>query len=695
MVGGPKLTRSSARDRYDGHVRVRWIFALIVSALATIGMGLPAAQAANSDDLSITIGSISPAILTEKSTITLSGTVTNSGKRTWTSANVYLVMPRWPYTSREQVHDVLSSDYAYVGERIVSTGRFAELGTLEPGQTKPFTIRVPSGDLDLSAADGVYPVGVHLVATDPQGARSGQSRARDLTLLPRLSGDARRVQAGIVWPFIEPWSPATMKRTDIAESVMSGQLRHYLDAAAATPHGARTILLDPALLDSVAAVVNADDELKLTDEEVALVNDWLTDILALTSASDTYIIDYGRPDYFGFLGSQQSKTLNGSVQTATRDAIERHKLVGKSIVWPAAGDPTASFVSRLAALNRNMTVVSSERVPSWKPTDGSRIAIDAGDARLEGFVHTPWAFSPLTSGNSLVVQNFFSAATLSSLEKSQNSNARSDALLMMNPRWDPAPKDLAPMLTALETQRGSFLIPTTLSTRGSTSDGQFTVRKTSTSPVFSQSRLTQSQKLARKNALVQDVSLAQAEGISSTTETARSVSLGWRQSPTAATTHVASSIASADEFLNKITLETPGTITLSSDKGSFPLTIRNGTDSPVRVSVELTADVPGISFAPSPAVRIEPGSSHTMTADANMHEQVAATASAQLTTADGESFGPAQAFVLRTSNVGRYVWIGLGAAVLLVIVAAVRRILQRRRAPGEESTAHANGPTHG
>lgn len=700
MVGGPELTRSTARDRYDGHVRVRWIFALIVSALAILGVGAPATQAATSDDLSITIRSISPTILTGKSTITLTGTVTNSGKQAWTSANAYLVMPRWPYTSREQVHDVLSSDYAYVGERIVSTGRFAELGTLQPGQTKQFSIRVPSGDLDLSAADGVYPVGVHLVATDPQGARSGQSKARDLTLLPRLSDDARRVQAGIIWPFIEPWSPATVKRDEIAESVMRGPLRHYLDAAAATPHDARTILIDPALLDSVSAVSDEAEELKLTAEEVALVDDWIADTLALASASDTYIIDYGRPDYFGFLGSPQSKNLNSSVQSATRDAIERYKLVGKSIVWPAAGDPTSKFVSHLVALDHDLAVVSSERVSSWKPTAGSRVPVGAVDSKIEGFVHTPWAFSPLTSNGSLVVQNFFSTATFSSLEKSQNSSAHSDALLLMNPRWDPVLEDLSQLLTALEGQRGSFLTPTTLSSRGTASEKPLAVRKSSTSPVFSPTRLAQTQKLARKNALVQNVNLAPTKGNSSTMETARAVSLGWRPSPTAVSTHVASSLASADAFLNEITLETPGTITLSSDKGSFPLTIRNGTDSPVRVSVRLTADVPGISFAKSPAVRIEPGSSHTMTVDANMREQVAATASAQLTTVDGESFGAAQAFVLRTSNVGQYVWIGLGAAVLLVITAAGRRLVQRRRSArvhstAAHSTAEENGTPHG
>ncbi len=682
MVGGPKLTASTQSPRYDGHVRFRSLVSLVVGLLLTLPFLTPASHA-DSDDLKVHITSISPSVLGKDSVITLKGTASNSGDETWTSVHAYMVMPRWPYTSRTQVHDVLTSDLAYVGERIVNTDRFATIGTLAPGESKDFTIRVPSKELGLSAADGVYPVGVHLVATDPQGHRDPQSQSRDLTLLPRISAESARVPSGLVWPFIDTANPADPDPQQLAESTKDGQMRRYLDAARSTPASARSVLVDPALIDTVEVAAKAAEELGLSEEDIQALTQWTADLIALSQESDTWIIDYSRPDYLGFSASSHASSFNKSIRSSTQDATARHKLIGKKIIWPALNDPTTSLLNSIATLNPDRVLVSTDRVSDWEASDGSLLTFNHDDVRVPLLGMTPLQFSQLEKSTSLFVQHTLSNATLSSIERENDPTADSNALTFINPRWDPEPEQLALLLTKLSSNTSSFLTPTTISTLPARKQAEVSILKETPNKPFGRERLNLTAQLSEMADLVTEVNLNPQTADGPQNDLARSVSLQWRGDNAAAIRSLRASIAAKENFLNGVTLESPATITLSGQQGAFPLTIRNGTKSPVRVSLKVSADVPDISFEDVPAVRIEPGASHTMTLSADMGTQVAATVTAQLRSISGTEFGQSSAFVLRSSNVGQVVWIAMAFAVLLVIAAAVRRTVKRRRASTE------------
>ena len=678
MVGSSKLTSSPAAPRYDSHVRIPWLTSVLIGLVTALAFSTPA-LGADPDSLSVRITSLSPTVLTGDTTITLTGTASNPSKSPWTSVHAYLVMPKRPYTNRVQLQDALASDSAYVGERIVDTDRFAIIGDLEPGEEREFTIRVPSKEIGLSHADGVFPVGVHLVATNSRGERNPQSQARDVTLLPSINSDVPSVKTTLVWPFVETWPIDKVNPKEIAQSVTGGQLQRYLEAAKATPVSSRTLLIDPALLDSLEAIAD-DAEAHDIDADVAqAMRVWNADLVALSQKSDTWIVGYARPDFLGFFSSAGAPRITDVIQKSTQEAAERHKISGKTVVWPAQGDSTAALLNFVAGNKTDLAIVAPTRLNNWSQTDGSVVSTQTGSSAQPLLAASPLRLVHAQADTSFFVQHTLSTATLSSLELAGNPKARSDAVTLVNPRWDPQVDQLKPLLSLLSAENASsFLSPVTLGASVTAPQSSVSVKKTTSAKSFPKERSHLTAQLESISSLVSDVNLEPGASLENDRQVARSVALRWRGENAAVQSGIAKAIQDKQAFLGKITLEAPATITLSGQEGAFPLTIRNGTGAPIRVSLTLEADVAGITFAKAPVVRVEPGSSYTMTVSANLGSQVAATMTAQLTSETGTAFGKPSAFVLRSSNVGQFVWIAMAAAMLLVVAAGIRRFLRRR-----------------
>lgn len=694
MVGGSKLTSSPNAPRYDSHVRTTWLASILIGLVSALALASPA-HGADPDSLSVRITSLSPNVLDGESTITLSGTATNTSKETWRSVHAYLVMPKRPYTNRVQLQDVLASDSAYIGERIVNTDQFAIIGDLNPGEKRAFTIRVPSKDIGLSPANGVYPVGVHLIATNARGERSPQSQARDLTLLPSITSGAPSVKTTLVWPFMETWAVDDINPSSIARSVTQGQLYRYLEAAKATSSASRTLLVDPAVLDSVESIASAAEEHGIDLETAEGMRAWVSDLVALSQQTDTWILDYARPDFLGFYNTPDANRITKTVQKSTQEAAGRHRISGKSISWPARGDTTASLANFFSRENRDLVIVSPTRLNNWHQTNGSLISVDSGSSMQPLLAASPLGLVDTQSDTSYFVQHTLSLAALSSVELAGNPDAHSDSVTLINPNWDPQLDQLKPLLNLLSVDnRGSFLSPTTLNGSPSNERTSVSIKRTTSAKSFPKQRTESTAELERLSSLVSAVSLEPGTSLANQAQVTRSVALGWRGKNAAVQQELTRSINEKKAFLEKISVEAPATITLSGQEGAFPLTIRNGTDAPVRVSLTLLADVTGITFADTPTVRIEPGSSHTMTVSAHLGTQVAATMTAQLTSESGTTFGEPSAFVLRSSNVGQFVWIAMAGALLLVAIAIARRFLKRRK-PNSNSSQSTEASNHG
>ena len=125
-------------------------------------------------------------------------------------------------------------------------------------------------------------------------------------------------------------------------------------------------------------------------------------------------------------------------------------------------------------------------------------------------------------------------------------------------------------------------------------------------------------------------------------------------------------------------------MTLSSSEGSFPVTISNDTDHPVRIGVEIESSNPSLSVPDSDPVDVGAGERHTLTVAVDMSRQSSATLTARMVTPDGESFGSPAVFNVRSSRVGAALWVAIGLAAAFVVVALARRF--RGQAKPRESS---------
>ncbi|MET1134170.1 MAG: DUF6049 family protein [Aeromicrobium sp.] len=671
-----------------------WLTALVVAVSLLVGSPSPTATAADGS-LGVRIDGLTPSRLSADATITMTGIVRNTGSTPWTSVQAYLVIPRSPFQSRGQIEDAIEDGQSYTGERVVDTGSFAELGDLAPGGVRRFKVSVPVSRLGLTGPGGVYPVGVQVLATDEEGQRSNDAVARATTFLPWVSNPATPIPAGLVWPFTPTWAPDDSELQEAARSVRQGQLRHYLDAAAATPREGRSIVLDPAILDDLARLTdpeNLPQGVELSAAGTAAVTAWLADLRELALDSATWIVSYARPDELALSRyPSNAEVLWKRVDQATDDSLADNALSGLRASWPTIAGTTLTMLEDIRARGDGPTLVSRQSLPGWEPRLGSVVNLETVNGPLPLLVNgalpdVPGSETPVT-----MRQRILTDAALGALSLDGDKNSRSDAVTIVDPSWDPGTTG-GPVVAAAVTTQGS---------------GGLTRPTTATD-------LTRSAPLSYSGDVVEDVetrsldaaSLDAIANLSAVADLhdavvvdpsrpdhdrdiAALMSVRWRTDLSALDQQVSRELAALDSDLDDITIDSPSTITLSSSRGGFPLTLANQTDKTVRVGLDLVADNSSLKLDDIDIVEIDAGERHTFTVQVDLGDQTSSTVSARLETEAGVTFGEPAVFNIRSSNVGLIVWLAMAAAGVLVIATWARRFLGRRRrratAPAEDA----------
>ena len=162
----------------------------------------------------------------------------------------------------------------------------------------------------------------------------------------------------------------------------------------------------------------------------------------------------------------------------------------------------------------------------------------------------------------------------------------------------------------------------------------------------------------------------------------RAVATSWRPTPQAAATYTSTIAAHVSSQLGQVAVLVPESVTLSSNKGTFPLTVSNGLPQAVLVSVDVQADNPDrMSVADVPPQRVDAGENATVevTAEATANGKVPVTV--HLTASDGSRLGPAQQMIVNATDYGTIGWVVVGAAVALFLASAVLRLIRSRRRP--------------
>jgi hypothetical protein len=669
--------------------RCRILVALLLTTLFSLLGHVPADAADDDPRLSVTIGTLEPTLLAPGRDVTMTGTVTNGDDHAWTKVQAYFVIPASPFTTRRQIDQAMSDGKAYTGVRIIEAGTFDEVGDLAAGQTSAFRVDVPYEQLRITGAQGVYPVGVQILATDDQGNRSPVAVARATTFLPLVSSPEGTVPTSIVWPFVMPDRRDADGDYVDAEGLAAavgpgGRLRNLLDLAASTPAQGATVVVDPALLVGVDDLANGrhvPDDVDVTDEQKAAAATFLTDLLDFARVRSPWILDYDRTDVLALSEHPDLKSsLQAAVDRATESALTTYQLSGRRVSWPSRDGVSRALLADRRGDGDAPVIVTPGSLPGWDRRLGSVVKYTSSGGPVPLLVDdikdgdTPGEDSATT-----LRQRLLSEAALAVLERAIDPASRADAVVLVDPEWDPgADWQSGQLATAFS---ASFVQPTSLDGVLTTSvpayDGP--VPTTPKARPLSLGQLQAATSIVEKGRTLSSI-IDRSDGFDSqlARDVAEVLAVRWRLDRQVGLAVATTRARRAGAALDKITIEAPPSVTLSSSKGGFPLTIRNDTREAVRVGVDLDSSNPALAVPALKAVAIAAGERRTVTVQIDLGNQRTTFLTPRLVTDNGQTLGASTPFKVQSSSISTVLWVAMGAAGVFVLIALVRRFHRRR-----------------
>ena len=660
---------------------------LLLLPLAPLGS---TAVAADEPSLDVRITGLSPSSLKEGTRVTMSGTVTNRDKHTWTDAQAYLVIPTTPFTTRKQLDDAIGTSNAYTGVRVVELTSIDGIGDLRAGSTTRFEVKVPYRQLAISGAEGVYPVGVQILGTDVDGSRDTAAIGRATTFLPMVTKKRpKRVAAGLVWPFVMP----DHRRPDgdyadpeglLATVSTGGRLRNQLDLASATRAQASTVIIDPALLagvDDVSRGRHLGESVSVTKTQRAAAQQFLEDLIGLARRDACWVLDFDRPDILGITQSSSAGQLTEVIERATATTLARYQLSGRGMSWPTGSGVTAPLLSAVRGTGEQPVLVTAQALPGWERRDGSLVQYKARSGPMPLLVDDALDTGvPGQTTTTTLRQRMLSEAALASLQTGIDPESRADAVAIIDPAWNPGSLlDRADLDGVFDAPYVSGVsLEDLMNEPLTTYDG--TVPRTSKAAPISPAQIDAAARAATTSDLIGRVTPdSSAVEAGHARDIAQVLGVRWRDLRSEGLAAARAAAARAARDLARITVEGPTAVTLSSSQGSFPITISNNTDHPVRLGVQIESSNPGLGVPDAESVDVGAGERHTLTVAIDMSRQSSATLTARMITPDGVAFGDSAVFNVRSSRVGAALWVAIGLAAAFVVVALVRRFRGSKR----------------
>jgi hypothetical protein len=649
------------------------VLAVLTGAIAPFSAA-PASAAEPPGAVSVAITRLTPGVLVRSGEVAIGGVVRNTGRQAWSNANVYIAVPKQPLLARGAVRAALATENAETGPRVVNPGAVATLGTLRPGQARRFAISVSSGQLGLGA-DGVYPLGVQVLAAPPDAPRSTVVVGGAATLLPvRTTRTAKASPTTVLWPFLQPGA-------SLAASIQpGGQMRNLLDLARTTPRRGSDIVVDPSLLSALEGMTRLPGKSPAAAAQRRDAAAFLADLTRLAERYSCAAVGYDRPDELAITSSPLAMELNNVVDRATDGTLRSRDLDCLRIAWPSPQGVDRTLLAALRRQDIDAVVVSPWAVPGWDASHGNLLVRKSPasspplvvDDRLD--TDAAGVPTPLT-----LRQTILGGAVLTSIASGQDV-AKTSTVVMVDPRFNPGRVGGEP-LAAVYSSPVTDPKNLAASVRSASIPYLGGVPDRADARPISSRLLTVAADAAQTARLLDGILLDDADRTNHAQLVARLVSQRWRG-------HSAAGLDAADAAINElskelaaISVEGPEALTLSSGAGQFPVTVGNRTPHRVRVVLGIESSAPGVRFKAPRSVDVSAGESRTVTVDVDMEAQTATTISVRLSSAEGFPFGAATVFNVRSTRVGAALWIAIGLSVAFVAVALIRRFARPGHRP--------------
>lgn len=699
------------------------------------------ASAADRTPLTVTIGSLTPSTIPARGTVTVTGRISNTSDETWENLNVYMLTSGSPFTTEEQLAEANASDATLeVGPRLTDPGLFASIGDLPPGSSREYSLSVPRRELQVSGAPGVYWLGVHVLGGNADG-RDGVADGRARSFLPLMEPGGPRTTLSIVVPIkgrVRRDADGRLRDAKAWQQILGpdGRLGRLLDFSGTSFGVPLTWVLDPAVLDAAQSVAaenppmntgpsdtegdpaadpssppsaspeasggpsedatgegaDGDGDTDLS-EGAQQATDWLDTFARQAGQHTVMSVPYGDADVASMLRNDFESLYEQAVELSST-SLETLDVAATPVVAPPEGylPPTAMrelpgvtsvLLADTAAPGADSTVIETE--------NGPRAVLSSTAASAGGPAPTS-AYAPLA-----IRQRVISEAAVHAL-----SDQRDQPLVVSTPQtWDPGPDwRIAQVFDGLDVPwLRTVDLPDVISEAGVTGsdtssfDGPLRYPRSERRAEIPIPNLLATRELAEtgtvfdtlltSNDTVQDF-VAKSALLASSTNA--------RRRPKPALAMARETTLSLRNRMEAVQIDGPSFVTMSSEEGTFAVTVINDLQEPVTVGITAETGSDDLVIDSPEPVSLNAGQRATVRLRATSTNIGVHSVTLVPTTIEGASIGNETRFSVRSSQVGLVIWIiiGIGGAVLLV--ASGMRIIKRVRArkttdgPAVEST---------
>lgn len=667
------------------------ILAVVPAPGAAAAPDTSAATRVDPTPLSVSIDSLSPAVIPLHGPITVSGVVRNTGKQTWHHVSAVPLTSPSPMTSPDQVQEAAESepDTDLGGARLDAHGQ--GLGDIGPGQAVQYQLQIPRRDLQITGTPGVYWLSVQAVGGTSAGSASvpdGEAR----TFMP-LVGGSGQARVSLVVPIRQalPRRPdgTLTNAAQLARSLApGGRLHSLLDFGNEALTVPLTWEVDPAVLDAADEIAAGNPGLDLrsvsrvtpsssspttsgagaaayapTDQDRKNATQWLRGMTAMLRTSTTFALPYGDPDVSG-LARHAPAVLSKEAAFSHTRMLER-KITSSPGVAPDNGylDPHAT-----KTLDPDVTALLGDHgVPSGPPVQsvGNRHYVYADSDTSSGGPGPGGAF---TSVN--VRQRILSDAALATID-----HDRRPMIVTLPPSWNPT--SVRSFVGGLTQPWLQFVpLPTPVNEPDRSTTFPDTARHQEIGPGVAHA----ARALVRSQGLLdqlltpyqtQERVLLSAAG-STASYAAHLHPHRYRRRARATNTRIR-------RLLQAVKVVGTQFVTLSGGSGTLTVSLVNGLSQAIHVKLIPQTHDGKVSISKVPGTTLGAGQRTTIRLHASAGQvglhQVTLTAA----TKHGRPVGTPLVFSMRTSQLGRFFWAVLVVGGVILAFMILRRIFRRVR----------------
>lgn len=649
--------------------------------------------------LRVTLDSVDPVTLSPGDPLELSGTVINDATTPWLDAQVYLDVTSTPATDRAGLQAFASTTGTF-GQRVVTYGLFDEIGDVAPGQQVKYRLRLPYRRLPIDGTEGVYHVGVSVLAGNESGRDSTADAAIDV-LVPLLADRPRRPLTPTDVVTLVPVAAAVRRDADgdfldddLASSVAyGGQLRNLVNFIDRAPEDSLQLVVDPALLTALTDMSDGYTVQSAADTGAGTpphaghgrteARLWLETFTPAAARQDVLLMPWEVPDASTLGTSGLGGVAEAAVRATTRYASAQ-RITTSVAGWQFDGASSRRGLGLLRDAGAPLRIVSEASLPDLADqVDGayppSQVSVPTSEGPLTALVtRRDVGGEVLRRGTEVLTlrQALLAEATVRALDR----EPRGTSVIAVPFGWNPG--DSAADVGLASAYTSPVLRPRTATSAAQDPAIRYTgaVRVPPGVRGLPDGVLEAARLLRRRGGTLAE--LLTAQDVARASFDQRLASAGsslWRSDQRTHALVVRRESRRAAERTAKVTVIGPPFVTLSSGSGRFPLTVTNGLDAAVTVKIKVRPFNRAVRMDPIPELRLEPGQQRDVEVTTRSERSGLTRVYVRLSTTDDHVFGKPWQFNLRATRIGLAIWVVMGLGGFVLCVAAARRIYLRVR----------------